>query len=157
MAAYLELGIESLKDLFNYLSNKSKGKDILMNELMREIRDNIKLLEHRNSDGVNASAIIERLSNSAIIEAYKQNFSFNKLAHKKKLDAKLALNKSQIKYAGWDAEKFIYSIEGKIKDIKNLPLLYTDLKSAPINLQVRLDNLFYQLVLLTLFIKDSNN
>jgi hypothetical protein len=153
MADYIEFGLEGIKDLFTYLTNKSKGKDIISNDLLRELRDNIKLLEHRNSKGVNIHAIIDSLSTQSIEAAYKANFNFNKLANKKTLPASLILHKKQMKYVGWDAKKFIYSIEGKIKDLKNLPKLFTSISDAPVNLPVRFDNLFYQMVLFTLFIK----
>ncbi|MBC8045521.1 MAG: hypothetical protein H7Y00_01860 [Fimbriimonadaceae bacterium] len=157
MADYIELGIGSIKDLFNYLTAQSKGKDVVLNALLRELRDNIKLLEHRNSEGVNVQAMIDNLSAASIEEAYKTNFNFNKLVHKKILPENLILHKKQLKYVGWDGKKFIYSIEGKIKDIKNLPKLFTDLSKAPINLPVRFDNLFYQMVLFTVFIRKSDS
>ncbi|MFN0274637.1 MAG: hypothetical protein ACKVPJ_02735 [Chitinophagales bacterium] len=156
MTDYIDFGVGSIKELFTYLTNKSKGKDIIANDLLRELRDNIKLLEHRNSEGVNFAALIENLSSANIEAAYKANFNFNKLTDKKTLTEKIILHKKQLKYVGWDAKKFIYSIEGKIKDIKNLPKLFSDLSKAPINLSVRFDNLFYQMVLLTIFIRKTN-
>ncbi len=153
MLGYIELGIDREKELFQYLTVKFKSKDVIRNAMLREIRDNIKLLEHRNKEGVNLKAIIESLSHTAIENAYANNFNLNKLNEKRLLSADFILNKRQEDYIGWDCKKFIYSIEGKIKDIKNLPRIYDDLKTAPVNLTLRLDNLFYQLVLFTLFIR----
>jgi 3',5'-cyclic AMP phosphodiesterase CpdA len=156
MADYLQIGVTSFKDLFEYLTDRSKTKDVIKNALLRELRDNLKLLDHRDKKGVNINAIIDGLTTSATEDAYKNNFNFNKLiAKNKKLPAELILNKRQEKYIGWDCKRFIYSIEGKIKDIKNLPRLYSDLAQAPINLNVRMDNLFYQVLLLVLFIKKT--
>lgn len=155
MADFIELGIGSFKDLFNYLTTQTKSKDVIQNNVMRELRDNIKLLEHRSVEGVNTTALIENLSFLAVEEAYKSNFNFNKLTHKKTLPKELILNKRQEKYVGWDAKKFIYSIEGKIKDLKNLPKLFADVLKAPVNLTLRFDNLFFQMILLTIFIKQS--
>lgn len=157
MADYLGLGVESVKDIFTYLTNKSKSKDIIANDVLRELRDNIKLLEHRNSEGVNFLAMIENLTTTQTEAAYKSNFNFNLLVNKKKLQAQLILNKRQEKYVGWDAKKFIYSIEGKIKDLKTLPKLFSDLSKAPIHLSVRFDNLFYQMILFTIFIRKTNS
>ena len=120
MSDYLQTGIGTLKELFTFLSDRSKSKDIIKNNILRELRDNLKLLDHN-----------------------------------KKLEKQFILNKSQEKYIGWNADKFIYSLEGKIKDLKNLPILYTDLTKAPVNLQVRFDNLYYQTVLFVLFIRDK--
>ncbi len=156
MADYFQLGVNSVKDVFTWLSERSKSKDIIKNDLLREFRDNLKLLEHRDKQTVNISALIEKLSSKAIENAYLKNYKFNQLIDgHKKLPAQLILNKRQEKYIGWDVMRFIYSIEGKIKDIKNIPVLYADLPSAPVNLSVRLDNLFYQLLLLVLFISKS--
>ncbi|MBP8250584.1 MAG: hypothetical protein KAX72_10810, partial [Chitinophagales bacterium] len=61
----------------------------------------------------------------------------------------------QEKYIGWDAERFVYSIEGKIKDLKNIPVLFADLSKAPVNITVRLDNLYYQLLLFAIFLHNK--
>ncbi len=157
MPDYVQTSISTIKDLFTFLSDRSKSKDIIKNNVLREIRDNLKLLEHRDKEGVNILALIESLAFENIADAYKQNYQFSKLLdHNKLLSKKFILNKRQEKYIGWDASKFIYSIEGKIKDLKNLPKLYNDITQAPINLSVRFDNLYYQMVLFVLFIRDKN-
>ena len=156
MADYLHLGVDSVKELFTWLTERSKTKDIIKNNLLREFRDNLKLLEHRDKENVNLLALIDKLSSASVEEAYKKNYNFNKLTDTDiKLPALLVLNKSQEKYVGWDVKRFIYSIEGKIKDAKNLPVLFPDLKTAPLHLPLRLDNLFYQLLLLVIFIRKS--
>ncbi len=156
MSDYLQTGIGTLKELFTFLSDRSKSKDINKNNILRELRDNLKLLEHRNVEGVNSKAIIDGLQINAIAEAYKQNYNFDKLLdHTKKLEKHFILNKRQEKYIGWDAGKFIYSLEGKIKDLKNLPGLYADILKAPVNLSLRFDNLYYQTVLFVLFIRNK--
>ena len=156
MSDYLQTGIGTVKDLFTFLTERSKSKDIIKNNILRELRDNLKLLEHRDKDGVNKKAIIEGLQLTAIADAYKQNYHFNKLHdHTKTLEKHFILNKRQEKYIGWNADKFIYSLEGKIKDLKNLPALYSDISNAPVNLPLRFDNLYYQTVLFVLFIRNK--
>ncbi|MBK7038328.1 MAG: hypothetical protein KBF42_03760 [Chitinophagales bacterium] len=156
MSDYLQTGIGTIKELFTFLSDRSKSKDIIKNNILRELRDNLKLLEHRDKEGVNIKAIIDGLQLTSVGEAYKQNYNFDKLLdHNKKLEKHFILNKSQEKYIGWNADKFIYSLEGKIKDLKNLPILYTDITKAPVNLSLRFDNLYYQSVLFVLFIRDK--
>lgn len=156
MADYLQTGISTFKDIITYLTDRSKTKDILRNNLLREMRDNLKLLEHRDKEGVQLSAIIQGLQLTAIDEAYNKNYNFKKLtAEGDRLPVQLILNKRQEKYVGWTADKFIYSIEGKIRDLKNIPALYKDLATAPVNLPVRLDNLFHQLLLLVIFIRSE--
>ena len=156
MSDYLQTSIGTIKELFTFLSDRSKSKDIIKNDILRELRDNFKLLEHRDKEGVNIKAIIDGLQIIAIEEAYKQNYNFDKLLdHNKKLEKHFILNKRQEKYIGWDAGKFIYSLEGKIKDLKNLPGLYTDITKAPVNLSLRFDNLYFQTVLFVLFIRNK--
>ncbi len=156
MSDYLQTGIGTLKELFTFLSDRSNSKDIIKNNILRELRDNLKLLEHRDKSGVKLMALIEGLQFVMINEAYNKNYKFDKLLdHNKRLEKQFILNKRQEKYIGWDAEKFIYSIEGKIKDLKNLPNLYADITNAPINLPLRLDNLYYQSVLFVLFIRNK--
>ncbi|MBK7444106.1 MAG: hypothetical protein IPL12_09180 [Bacteroidetes bacterium] len=153
MADYLQTGLSTFKDLFTWLSDRSKSKDITKNALLREIRDNLKMLEHRDKEGVNIKALIEGLSANAIADAYVKNYKFDEMSEGKKLlDKQFILNKRQEKYIGWDVARFIYSIEGKIKDLKNIPVLYADITKSPLNITVRLDNLYYQLLLLAIFI-----
>ncbi|MEZ5014933.1 MAG: hypothetical protein R2794_11640 [Chitinophagales bacterium] len=155
MADYIQTGITNIKELFSWLNERSRSKDVLRNDLLREMRDNLKLLEHRNKEGVHVRAILQGLSAAKIEAAYSGNYNLRSLAHMAKLPAGLILNKRQEKYIGWDAEQFIYSIEGKIKDLKNLPALYKDLDQAPVNLTLRLDNLYFQLLLLAVFIRNQ--
>jgi hypothetical protein len=156
MTDYVQTGLNTIKDLFTWLSDRSKSKDVIKNNLLREIRDNLKMLEHRDKEGVNLKALIEGLNASAIADAYVKNYKFDELCEgKKQLDQQLVFNKRLEKYIGWDAARFIYSIEGKIKDLKNIPNLYADISKSPLNITVRLDNLYYQLLLLAIFISSK--
>ena len=156
MPDYIQTGLSTFKDLFTWLSDRSKSKDITKNAILREIRDNLKMLEHRNQEGVNITALIAGLSGNAIAEAYVNNYKFNALKEgPKQLTKQLIFNKRQEKYIGWDAERFVYSIEGKIKDLKNIPVLFADLSKAPVNITVRLDNLYYQLLLFAIFLHNK--
>lgn len=153
MADYIQTGISTIKELFTFFNERSRTADRLKKNILRELRDNIKLLEHRNKEGVQVNVILQTLSAKAISEAYQQNYNFNQLSDGlHKLPANLISHKQQEKYIGWTPEKFMENIEGKINDLRNLPVLYPDLSKAPILLHVRLDNLYYQLVLFGLFI-----
>ena len=153
MADYLQTGITTVKELFQFLADRSTSRDRIKNALLRELRDNMKLLEHRDKSGVNVMAMIDGLSASAIAEAYSANYKFDTLCEgPKKLPAAVILSKQQEKYIGWNVERFMYAIEGKIRDLKNLPKLYSNLETAPVNLSVRLNNLYNQMLLLAIFI-----
>ena len=153
MPDYLNTGVNTVKDVLQYFTERSRSSDRIKNDLLRELRDNIKLLEHRNREGVDQKALILKLSVHAIGQAYAGNYKFEKLCDgPKTLPAALARTKQQQKYIGWTAEQFLYNIEGKVNDLHNLPNLYPDLSKAPIHLHVRLDNLYELLVLFGIFI-----
>jgi hypothetical protein len=157
MPDYLQISVSTVKDLLQYFTDRSKSADNLRNNILREFRDNLKLLEHRNKAGVNSIALLQKLSVAAIGKAYADNYKFDKLCEgPKQLPASLIMHKAQQKYVGWTATQFIYNIEGRINDLHNLPNLYSDLQTAPINLALRLDNLYYQLLLFGLFISKKS-
>jgi len=153
MADYLQTGVSTIKELLAWFTERSRSADTTTNNILRELRDNIKLLEHRNNTGVNRLAIVQKLSVQAINAAYVVNYKFDRLCtYAKALPASFILSKYQEKYIGWTAKQFIYNIEGKIRDLQSLPTLYPDIESAPINLTRRLDNLYFQLLLLGIFL-----
>lgn len=153
MPDYVQTGVSTVKELLQYFTERSRSADNLRNNILRELRDNLKLLEHRNKSGVNHQAILQKLSALAIGNAYAANYKFEKLCDgPKKLPSALVSHKAQQKYIGWTADQFMYNIEGRINDLHNLPNLYSDLSTAPINLTLRLDNLYHQLLLFGLFI-----
>lgn len=157
MPDYLQTGVTTVKDVLHYFTERSKSADNLRNNILREFRDNLKLLEHRNKDGVNSLALLQKLSVEAIGKAYSANYKFEKLCEgPKQLPASLVMHKAQQKYVGWTAAQFIYNIEGRINDLHNLPNLYSDLQKAPINLSLRLDNLYHQLLLFGVFISKKS-
>ena len=143
-------------DLYKNLTVKAKNNTIIKKQLIREIRDNLKLLEHRNRKGIDRKALIDKLSNSSIISAITENYQFNYLARKQRITPAVAsqLPKTK-KYLNWDAEHFISSIDEKISSLKNLPDLFPDFAKAPVNLTLRLNNLYFQLILLSYLIRQS--
>jgi hypothetical protein len=143
-------------DLYKFLTQHSRGSNVLKSLLIRELRDNLKRLEHRNRADVNRKALIEKLENQNILRAISEGFQFNKLAKDQQIDDGI-VNKipQSIKYKNWDCNQFITSIDEKITSLKDLPGLYSDLENAPINLTLRLNNLHLQCLLVTLLIKKS--
>ena len=154
MIGLIEIGIESLKEVIMALTKKSRTKNIQKQQLIREIRNNLKILNHRGKREVNVSALIESLSNQAISEAYKSGFNFNKLS-KGEIPKKIIYNPRCSKYTGWDCKKMIRGIDAKISELKQLPVLYKDFETANINITLRLSNLYHQLTLLAIFIKED--
>ena len=119
---------------------------------MRELRDNLKLLEHRDKEGVNIKAIIDGLQLTSVGEAYKQNYNFDKLLdHNKKLEKHFILNKSQEKYIGWNADKLTDKIDEKIEELKNIKKMNGgSVEAVKNNVSLMLSNLYYRMKLLSL-------
>lgn len=152
MADILNTSFTGIKELVVFLTSRSKTKDVLANNFLRELRDNLLLLEHRNASGVDQRSLVNALQTQAIEKAFADNYNFNLLASKQKLKKEMILNPKYSKYLGWDVLRFIYSIEGKVKDLKHIYTLYPDISLAPVNITQRLNNLFYQLLQLSAFI-----
>jgi hypothetical protein len=143
-------------DLYKFLTLNAQNKNATKKLLIREIRDNLKLLEHRNKPGVDRTVLINKLSNSSLLKAISVNYNFKVLAKKQRITEAIfnRLPKAR-KYHNWDAEQLINSVDEKITAIKTLPDLYPELGNAPINLTLRLDNLYLQLVLISFLVKEA--
>lgn len=149
MAELIGQGVATVRELLAFLTKRSRSSDVDKNNLLREFRDNLQLLDHRQREGVDLSRPIEQLSVAAIHEAYANNFPFARLAGKRKVVNGMMVAPRQKKYLDRGAERLVSSIEGKINKLKHICLIYKDLSTAPLNLEVRLDNLYYQLHLLS--------
>ncbi len=152
MADLVGQGIGSLRDLLKFLTDRSRSADVLKNGLLRELRDNLQLLQHRNAAGANRQAIIQSLKTDAIDAAFKGNFKFHTLSSGKKVGAQHIVADRQNRYTGWDEKRLITSMEGKIHELRQLGSIFPDQESAGINIPARLDNLYFQILLLSTFI-----
>lgn len=145
-------------ELYDFLSKKTKVKNVTRRLLIRELRNNLKRLEYRNNRGINRLILIERLENVSIVMAIESGFNFNSIAPKQKIDSSIiSLIKQANRYEGWDAERIISSIDEKIISLKEAVELYSDINTAPINLTSRLNNLYILMVLLSVMIKTHKN
>jgi hypothetical protein len=148
---------ESGFDLYRFLTDKSKNKSILLKMLLREIRDNLKRLEHRNKPGVNRRKLIDMLENESYLKAVSENFNFNKISKEIIVDKKIQESMpNAVKYSGWNVEQLLNSIDEKIVSLKDLTKLFDNPDEAPVNLTARLNNLYTLLLLLSFSIKKTN-
>jgi hypothetical protein len=152
MADFIAHGIEGVKELISFLTSRSKSRDVVKNALLREIRDNLQLLQHRDNNGVHIKGIIENLTTSAIEQAFAENFKFELLSGSINVSEMDIVADRQKRYLGWNAHRLISSIEGKIRELKRLPLIYSGVDDSAINIPSRLDNLYFQLLLLSTLI-----
>jgi hypothetical protein len=144
-------------DLYKFLSQKSNVNNITKRLIYREIRNNMRRLEHRNKKGVNLNVLINRLENTSTLKAIQEGFDFRKLAPKMVIN-ELILDKipAANRYRGWRADKIISSIDEKLVAIKDLTEIYPDLYKAPINITKRLNNLYLLYVILAVLIKATS-
>ena len=152
---FFQLGYDAFKEIIRFLTKKSETRNVLKRNLFREIRDNLKLLEHFDKKGIDFSKIILNLSNAAIEQAINKDFHFNNLSKAKLTEAYLHEERGR-KYIGWDCDKLLMSIDGKISELKKLPNIYKDISDAPLNPKLRLSNLLYQLQLLSMLIRTES-
>ena len=70
MAEWLTQGVGGLKDVLKFLAERARSKDVIKNALLREMRDNLQLLSHRNNATLDVKALIAQLSARAMAEAF---------------------------------------------------------------------------------------
>ncbi len=145
-------------ELYSFLTQKSRIKNTNKRLILREVRNNIKRLEHRNTKGVNRNAIIEKLENTGYIKALEQGFLLNKVAPRVKIDDDvISYFPPAKKYKGWNVSQLLSSADEKMTALKELHYFFSDQKEAKINLTSRLNNLYYILILITFLIKKSSH
>ena len=152
-------GTEVIKFLIKYLTTASSNtKNPYKRKVLREIRENIKVLSHRERK-IDMDLLIKDLSNTAILEAYNNGYNFNKLKRgkPKQIPQELIAAEKKNLFLGWDCNKMIENIDGKISNLHRLTRLHDDVDIVEdINLTARLNNLNYQLVLLGRFLQYRN-
>lgn len=145
-------------ELHKFLTQKSQVKNVTKRFLIREIRNNLKRLEHRNKQGANKYSIIQKLENESIVRALSEGYNFNKLVSRREVTADLAEKlKNAKRYIGWDAERIVNSIDEKIVSLKEIVEIYEAENIEQINITSRLNNLFTLLLLLTLLMHKENS
>jgi hypothetical protein len=143
-------------DIYKFLTQKSKANNISKRLLFRELKNNIERLEHRNKKGVDRKILIEKLENESVLKAIQDGYDFNKLAPKCAVDDSLidAFRKAK-RYKGWNAEQVVLSIDEKTTSLKDLVAMFPYFKESNLNLTARLNNLYFQCILLVILIRKS--
>lgn len=143
-------------NVYAYLTQKSKSKNKNKRLLLRELRDNMKRLELREKRGVNHELLISHLQNEQLEESMNNGFDLNSLAKGTFVDKEIVnMSPHFQKYLGWDCEKLMLGIDGKIVALKELFKLIEDVEKSNINVKQRLGNLYVQCVLVSLLVKSS--
>lgn len=150
---WIKLSISPVKDLISFLHTKAKTTDVVKRQLFIELRDNLNVFSNGFLNESPYDNIIDLLSNAAIQQAIKENFSFNKLK-KGSIEYKHIKDDRNKKYKGWNAEKLIDKIDEKITELKNIKKLNNgSVAKAKNNIPMMMSNLYFRMKLLADFIR----
>lgn len=147
--------IAPLQNLIGFLYKKSKTNDVHKKQLLTELRDNLNVFKNAFMDNTPYENVIDLLSNSAIRNAVKENFNFNKLRQGKIAAVHIKEDRNK-RYLGWTAEKLTDKIDEKIQELKNIKQLNGgNIKKIETKVSVKLSNLYFRMKLLADFIQSA--
>ena len=147
---------ESIRALIRGISKKiGYTKDPVKASILRELRENFKVLSHRDKMGIKRQDLINGLSNEAVKAADKMDYDFKKLRRRRphKLTEKM-FPEGTNRYLGLTAKEMILGIDLKIFDLQFISQKYNvnDRTVSEINITARLNNLNYQIYSFLMFI-----
>jgi len=152
---WIKSGISPLTDLISFLNKKSQTNDVLKKRLLSELRDNLNIFKNGFLNNTSYDKVIDLLSNDAIQEAIKGNFSFKKLKSGHVLASHIRDERNK-RYVGWTAEQLIDKIDEKIVELRNIKKLNGgSIKDVKNNIPLMMSNLYYRLKLLAEFIRSK--
>ncbi len=152
---WLKSGIAPLDNLISFLHKQSKTNDVLKKQVLMELRNNLNIFKNAFLNNVSPDTIIDLLSNDAIQEAIKQNFTFKKLKAGT-IEPYHVYDDRNKRYIGWNAERIVDKIDEKIVELKTLKKMsngsVTNVKN---NVQLMISNLYFRMKLLADFIQSD--
>ena len=152
---WLKSGIAPLDNLISFLSKQSKTNDVLKKQVLMELRNNLNLFKNAFLNNVSPDTIIDLLSNDAIQEAIKQNFTFKKLKAGT-IEPYHVHNERNKRYVGWNAERIVDKIDEKIVELKLLKKMNNgSVTNVNNNVQLMISNLYFRMKLLADFIQSD--
>ena len=154
MFDFLSPAVSVLKDLVAFLNRESKTENITKKLLLRELRDNFKVLMYAHEKNADIRLVIDQLSNAAIKDAIKSGFDFNKV-RKGKITEKSIFDERNKKYIGWTCARLFDKIDEKIEELRTIKKLYPNIEDSKRNVSVMIANLYYRMRLLADFIRQT--
>jgi hypothetical protein len=152
---WLNASIAPLKDLIAFLNRQSRTNDVQKKQVIMELRNNLNVFKNGFINNTPYDNMIDLLSNDAIQEAIRNNFSFKKLK-KGAINASNIFDERNKKYIGWTAEKLIDKIDEKIVELKNIKKMNSSVKEIKNNISLMMSNLYFRMKLLADFIRADN-
>jgi hypothetical protein len=150
---WVKTEIESLKDTLSFLTRASKTNELIKRQLLRELRNNLNIYHNASLNNVSNDIVIDMLSNEAISEAHKQDFSFRKI-RSGKIEVQHVKDDANRQCIGWTAQKLFYDIDESIEKLKNLKKLNHDNRDELSNLSGMLIILYFRMKLMADFIRN---
>ncbi len=148
----LNASISPLKDLIGFLQKKSKTNDVQKKQLIMELRNNLNVFRNGFLNNTPYDNMIDLLSNDAIQQAVKENFSFKKLKAGV-IEAGHVSDDRNKKYIGWNAERITDKIDEKIVELRNIKKMNGgSLRETQNNISLMMSNLYFRMKLLADFI-----
>ena len=154
MFDFITPALSVLKELIPFLSKESKTVNITKSLLLRELRDNFKVLMYAHEKNADIRLVIDQLSNTAIKEAIKGGFDFNKVK-KGKITAKHVFDERNKKYIGWTCARLFDKLDEKIEELRTIKKLYPNIEDSKRNVSVMVANLYFRMRLLADFIRQA--
>lgn len=144
----------SISTFYSYLTKRSQTNNIHKKLVFREIRDNLKRLQNRNKRNLKMDQLILSLKNEAYTNAILNGFDLNSLATNKQtvVTESILIKKRNSRYLGWNCERLLDSVDAKIVELKDLVSYYDSLDQSTNNFTLKLNNLYYQILLLVILI-----
>jgi uncharacterized protein YllA (UPF0747 family) len=150
---WLKSSISPLEKLIAFVHTQSKTNDVVKKQLLMELRNNLNVFKNAYLNSVSSDTVIDLLSNEAIQQAVKQNFSFKKLKQGT-ITAKHVFDERNKKYIGWTAEKLVDKIDEKITELRNLKKMNKgSVEQVKNNVPLMISNLYFRMKLLADFMK----
>lgn len=154
---WIKLSTAPVKDLISFLHCKSKTTDVVKKQLYIELRDNLNVFSNGFLNESPYDIMIDLLSNAAIQQAIKENFSFKKLRPGLIEDVHIKDERNK-KYKGWNCDKLIDKIDEKITELRTIKKLSNgSVNDAKNNIPLMMSNLYFRMKLLADFIKAEKN
>ena len=154
MFDFLTPAISVLKELIPFLSAESKTENITKRLLLRELRDNFKVLMYAHEKNADIRLVIDQLNNSDIKDSIKGGFDFNKV-RKGKITLKHVNDERNKKYIGWNCAKLFDKIDEKIEELRTIKKLYTNIEDSKRHVSVMVANLYFRMRLLADFLRQA--
>jgi hypothetical protein len=149
---WINASISPLKDLIAFLQKKTKTNDVQKKQIIMELRNNLNVFRNGFLNNTSYDNMIDLLSNHAIQQAIKENFSFKKLKGGKIETHHISDDRNK-KYVGWNAERLTDKIDEKIVELKNLKKMNEGtLRHVKNNISLMMSNLYFRMKLLADFI-----